>query len=138
MILLDTHVLLWFVAGSERMGENALRRLQAAWERGAVTVSAFSFWEIALLNDKGRLNLAISPRALHRRLRVDGLRTVSVDAEIAFRAAELANEGFHADPADRIIAATAVVGGYRLATADGRITSWARRSGLLSTLDPGV
>jgi PIN domain nuclease of toxin-antitoxin system len=136
LILLDTHVLLWFVAGSGRMGENALRRLQTAWDRGAVSVSTFSFWEVALLHAKGRLDLAISPCALHRRLRADGLRTVAVDAEIAFRAAELANEGFHADPADRIITATALVGGFRLATADGRITSWAGRSGLLPTLDP--
>ncbi|MDE0269388.1 MAG: hypothetical protein OXI96_10245 [Acidimicrobiaceae bacterium] len=53
---------------------------------------------------------------------------------------ELGSEGFHADPADRIIVATAIIGGHQLATADHKITSWAQRSAqrsqLLATFDP--
>lgn len=134
MILLDTHVLLWFAAGSSRLSGSTREILQRAWARGAVAVSAFTYWEIALLQSKGRLRLNIAPRPLYRRMRVDGLQTISVSADIAFRAAELGDEGFHADPADRIITATALVGGYQLATADEKILSWAGRTRKVSTL----
>ena len=67
-----------------------------------------------------------------------GLRIVPVDDETAIRSVELGAEGFHADPADRIIAATAVIRGYRLATADREITAWASRSRIVATLDPTV
>ena len=118
------------------MGENAFVRLQAAWEDGEASASAFSFWEIGRLHAKGRLHLDLAPHALYRRFLADGLRVVAVDAAIALRATELEGEGFHPDPADRIIAASALVGGHRLATADGRITDWARKTRLLATLDP--
>lgn len=136
MILLDTHVLLWLVAGSSRLGARARSRIQSAWERGEVAVSSFTLWEIALLHASGRIDLDVAPRALHRQLTADGLRTVPVDAEIAFRSVELGVEGFHADPADRIIAATAIVGGYQLSTADRRTTAWAHGSRAVTALDP--
>ncbi len=118
MILLDTHVLLWLISGAVDLGEAAKSDIQHQWEAGTVTASVFTFWEIALLHSKRRLKLDLFPRALHRRVTNDGLWTVPVDEEIAFRAVELGFQGFHPDPADRIIAATAIVGGYTLATAD--------------------
>jgi PIN domain nuclease of toxin-antitoxin system len=136
VILLDTHVLLWLVAGSPRLGTRARGQIQSAWAQGEVAVSSFTFWEIALLHASGRLDLDVAPRALRRRLAADGLQTVPVDAEIAFRSVELGAEGFHADPADRIIAATAIVGGYRLSTADRRTTAWAHKSSAVTVLDP--
>ena len=87
-------------AGSGRPGGKFRKILQAAWGRGAVAVSAFTCREIALLWSEGRLQLTIPPRPLCRRLRVDGSRTIPVNAEIALRAAELSDEGFHGDPAD--------------------------------------
>ena len=136
MILLDTHVLLWLVAGSPRLGVRARGKIQSAWEQGAVAVSSFTFWEIALLHAARRLELDLTPRALRRRLAADGLRTVAVDDETAIRSVELGADGFHTDPADRIIAATAILGGYRLATADRLTAAWARRSRIIATLDP--
>ena len=68
----------------------------------------------------------------------DGLRTVPVDDEIAMRSVELGAEGFHSDPADRIITATAILGGYQLATVDTKIADWAERSRLVTILDPQV
>ena len=136
MILLDTHVLVWLVSGSQRVGEQSQREIQSAWEDGAVAVSAFTFWEISLLHANGRLGLDLPPRALRQRLLADGLRVVPVDDETVIRSVELGTEGFHADPTDRIIVATAIVGGYRLATADREITEWAQRSRLVGVLNP--
>ncbi len=136
MILLDTHVLLWLVAGSDQLGERARRTIQTAWVERTVSVSSFTFWEIAMLHLAGRIDLGLPPRALHRRLFSDGLRTSPVDDETALRSVELGADGFHADPADRIIAATAILGGHQLATTDRRITDWARKTGLVAILDP--
>lgn len=136
MILLDTHVLLWQVSASPRLGVRACGQLQAAWEERAVAVSSYSFWEIGLLHAKGRLSLDLVPHALYRCLLADGLRVVPVNVAIALRAAELESEAFHRDPADRIITASALIGGYQLATADRRITDWVRKTRLLATLDP--
>ena len=93
---------------------------------------------MALLSEKGRLELDPPVRVLQRRLLGDGVRTVPVDDEIAIRAVELGAEGFHADPADRIITATAIIGGYCLATADSRISAWSEQSRMVVVLDPTV
>ena len=138
MILLDTHVLIWLVAGSPLIGQGARREIQSAWAQGAAAVSSFTLWEIALLHEGGRLDLDLPPRSLRERLVADGLRIVPVDDETAIRSVELGTEGFHADPADRIIAATAIIKGYRLATADREIAAWASRSRIIATLDPTV
>ncbi|WP_420626700.1 type II toxin-antitoxin system VapC family toxin [Candidatus Poriferisodalis sp.] len=138
MILLDTHVLVWLVAAVSRLGELARNRIQEAWEHGEVAVSAFTFWELAQLRSAGRLELSQPLQALRQRLVADGLVSVPVDDEIALRSVELGDEGFHGDPADRIIVATAVVGGFRLATADREIAAWGDRSSLVTLLDPRV
>ena len=59
----------------------------------------------------------------------DGLIEIPVDGDIAIRANELT--GLHADPADRLIIATAL-GGHTLVTADARLLSW---SGRLTRMD---
>ena len=89
-----------------------------------------------MLQAEGRIDLELPPRALRQRLIADGLGTVPVSDETAFRSVELGATGFHPDPADRIIAATAILSGYRLATADRRITKWAEQTRLLTVLDP--
>ena len=136
MILLDTHVLVWLVAGSDRLGPRSRTAIQAAWDEGVAAVSSFTLWEIALLHARGRLGLDMPPRSLHRNLLADGLRVLPVDDEVAIRAAELAAEAVVTDPADSIICATAILGGHTLATADRKINAWGRRSAILTTLDP--
>lgn len=136
MILLDTHILTWLVTATSRLGVAARNEIQATWDRGEVAASSFTFWEIALHHAKGRLELDTPPRVLHQNWIADGLRTIPVNDEIAIQSVELGTSGFHSDPADRIITATAIVGGYQLATADEAITDWAKRTRLVSILDP--
>ena len=136
MILLDTHVLVWSVLDSPRLGQRFTASLESSWAEGAVAVSSIVFWEIALLQERGRLEGLLPTRSLRNVLRANGLHVSPVDDEIAIRAAELGGEGFHPDPADRIITATAIVAGFRLATADSKITGWADRSRRVSVLDP--
>ena len=131
MILLDTHVLLWLRFGHERLGAETRRIVEPAWRSGEAAVSAVSFWEIALLQDKGRLTLLRDIEAWRGQLFRDGLTEIPVDGQIGIRAAGLAD--FHHDPADRLIVATAL-DGHRLVTADRRILDW---PGPLSCLRAG-
>lgn len=129
MILLDTHVMLWLRLGEPRLGTNARREIDQAWQSNEVGVSAISFWEVAMFKDKGRIRFPMDVELWRREQLAQGLVEISVDGEIAARAGLLPN--MHGDPADRLIVATALAG-HRLVTADQRILDW---SGRLSRLD---
>ena len=121
MILLDTHVVLWMRLGDARLGPNARLEIDRAWQSGEVGVSAISFWEIALLKDKGRIRFPEDVSQWRREQLEQGVAEVAVNGAIAIRAVGLAD--FLADPADRLIVATALEG-HRLVTADERILGW--------------
>ncbi len=121
MILLDTHVLLWLRFGSDRLGQQTRRLIEASWQHGDIYVSAISFWEIALLQRKQRVELDQNIGVWRRTVLEQGTKELPVDGKIAIRAVYLA--GMHADPADRIVVSTAL-DGYQLATVDRRILEW--------------
>ncbi len=129
LILLDTHALVWLDAGDERLGRRALRLIDEAFAEDDLAVSAISFWEVAMLEVKGRLSLHQRAESWRGDLLDRGLLEIPVDGETGIRAAGL--EGFHGDPADRLIVATALAG-HRLVTADENILDW---SGVLLTSD---
>ncbi len=130
VILLDTHVLLWLRIGDQRLGQRTREALEPSWTAQAVAVSAISFWEVAMLRDKGRVRLLQDIGSWRRTLLDDGLVEIPVDGEIGTRAAEPAS--LPGDPADRLIVATALLGGHQLVTADRRILGW---TGQLRRLD---
>jgi PIN domain nuclease of toxin-antitoxin system len=96
--------------------------IQDAFEADELIVSAISFWEVAMLVEKGRIEMRRSAIAWRRALLAAGLGEHPVDGEIGARAASM--EDLHGDPADRIIAATAVALGGTLITADERLLAW--------------
>lgn len=121
--------MLWLRLGEPRLGTNARREIDQAWQSNEVAVSAISFWEVAMLKDKGRIRFPMDVELWRREQLAQGLVEISVDGEIATRAGLLPH--MHGDPADRLIVATALAG-HRLVTADQRILDW---SGRLSRLD---
>ena len=129
MILVDTHALIWLRTGDARLGAGARRALDDALRDEELAVSAMTFWEVAMLKSKNRLDFPGDVGLWRRELLGQGLAEIPVDGEIGIRASALA--GFHADPVDRIIVATAQ-GGHRLVTGDDRILQW---SGNLNRLD---
>ena len=129
MILLDTHAALWLRAGDAKLGSLARNEIQYAWEAQEVSMSAMSFWEMAMLRAKGRISFPEDVGRWRLEQLAQGLIEIPVDGDIGIRANTL--NDFHADPADRIIVATAV-GGHRLVTADERILAW---GGSLDRLD---
>ena len=115
--------------GDRRLGETARREIERAWQSDELALSAISFWEVGMLVDRGRIHLADDVRAWRRDQLEQGMVEIPVDGQTAIRSVRLTD--FHADPADRLIVATALAG-HRLVTSDRRILEW---SGRLSRLD---
>jgi PIN domain nuclease of toxin-antitoxin system len=125
VIVLDTHVLLWWAAGQrERLTPRALQAIDDEAAGGQVLVSAISAWEIAMLVHRGRLTLAMGIADwLATVERIDPVRFVPVDNGLAVRSVALPGE-FHKDPADRLIVATAHRYAVPLVTADEKIHAY--------------
>lgn len=122
MILLDTHVLLWLDRDDASLGSHTRTAIAEAWSSGALAVSSMSFWEVAMLQQRGRIRLAVPAASWRRDWLEAGLLELPLSGGVALAATELA--GFHADPADRFITATALKHQAQLATADTAILSW--------------
>ena len=121
-VLLDTHALVWQLEDYSELGRQAARLSDAAARNGALLVSAMTFWEVAMLAQRRRLALSL-PSAIWRQRALDlGIVEIPVSGDIGIVAAEL--EEFPADPADRIITATAMAQGATLITADSSILGW--------------
>lgn len=136
MIHTDTHILIRLLAGDATLGRRLVGLLSDALARSDLAASAIVFNEVAQLHLRGRVDLGMSPeRWLQERMR-DGLRVLPVTPEIAVRASMLETTGFHGDPMDRLIAATAMAGDHTLVTADRKIAEWADRTRLLTVLGP--
>lgn len=125
MLLLDTHVLVRWLAEPESLSEAARDAIRAALDAGeTLQVSSISVWEIALLVAKERLRLTVDVHEwIARAEALPFLRFIPVDNEIALRSVELPPP-LHADPADRILAATAELRKLRLVTADRRLRDY--------------
>lgn len=114
-ILLDTHVWVWMVEGSDRLPAGLRREI----ERGAtsVWVSPVSVWEVGLLARRGRLDLGVPLREwVDRNRRTLTHQEAALTFEVALAADEV--EQKVRDPADRFIAATAQVYDLTLLTVD--------------------
>jgi len=118
MILLDTHVLVWWVADAARLSARAKREIRSALRKGHLAASAISLFEISTAIRRRRLVLAVPPEQWLSDIRLlPELRFEPVSAEIAAVAGSF-TEAVPGDPADRIIAATAITLDLKLVTAD--------------------
>jgi PIN domain nuclease of toxin-antitoxin system len=121
-LLLDTHVLVWWLLGEGALAPAQEAALESAETRGEILgLAAISMWEIAKLCERARLVLATTPDSFLERVEMDArLAVLPLDARVALESTRLGPR-FHRDPADQLIAATARVHGLRLVTADERI-----------------
>ena len=122
MIVLDTHVLAWVANDERRLGRKTKALINRLWARGEVAVCAMSFWEAALLEARGRIELPAPASEWRGQLLAAGLVELAVDGETGVRAVGLG--GLSNDPVDRLIVATALHHGAALVTADERLLGW--------------
>lgn len=106
----------------QTLGPQTRDLIENTWRSDVVAVSAISFWETALLADRGRIVLPVPAEAWRLDLLQAGLREIAVDGRVALLATRL--EGLHRDPADRFIVATSLQLGATLVTADRQILEW--------------
>ncbi len=120
MILLDTHIWVWWVDGNPQLTPAQRGHLEAN-ETTGLGVSVNSCWEVAKLVEMKRLVLRCPVvEWIKQGLAYPGIRLLYLTPRIAVESTHLP-EAFHRDPADQIIVATARVRGCPLLTADSRI-----------------
>jgi PIN domain nuclease of toxin-antitoxin system len=123
MILLDTHIWIWWVHGAGRLSEEQ-RELIAAHESDEIGVCTISCWEVAKLVERGRLELPCAlSEWLEKALGYPGVRLLQLTPAIAVESTRLPGE-FHRDPADQIIVATARLNDWLLVTSDRKIVAY--------------
>jgi PIN domain nuclease of toxin-antitoxin system len=118
-LVADTHALVWQLSADARMGSRARARIERALAREELCVSAMSFWEIAMLASRGRLRLEGTAAGLRGRVLDMGIVELPVAGDVALQAAALTPA--LVDPVDCLLAATALVHGATLVTADTRL-----------------
>jgi PIN domain nuclease of toxin-antitoxin system len=121
VILLDTHVAVWLLI-DKGLGRQSQKVVDKALAEDQLAISTFSFWELAMLIAKRRLRALRSASEQRAKMLTAGIRELPLTGDIAILAAEL--ESLNADPADRIIAATAIAHDATLMTADANILGW--------------
>ncbi|ULR45079.1 type II toxin-antitoxin system VapC family toxin [Rhizobium sp. K102] len=130
MIVIDTHILIWAMHDDARLGSQARRIIDEMTEKSRILVSAITPWEIAMLVQKGRLALGDDVgRWIDSAMALPGLELAPIEPSIAVDSVRLPGT-FHADPADRLIVATARFHRVPLMTADQAILGYGGRGHL--------
>jgi PIN domain nuclease of toxin-antitoxin system len=119
--LLDTHVWIQSTAGAllpplvgATLEENA----------NNLAIADISLWEVAKLVELGRLELTVSLKEFFQLAITPELTVLPLSPDIAASIPTLESSGFHKDPADQIIVATALVHRATLVSNDTRIRQW--------------
>ena len=123
MIVLDTHIWIWWVHRRLELTAPARALIEASTASG-IGISAISCWEVAKLVERGKLSLP-NPVFdwLKQALAYPGVRWLDLSPRIATEATQLPGS-FRRDPADQIIVATARVFDAPLVTMDAKILAY--------------
>lgn len=111
-LLLDTHVLLWWLSDDRKLARNA--RDIIANSDNDVLVSSVSLWEISIKTALGRLEIELDD--LENAILKNGFRSLSIGFRHAVTAGRLPN--VHRDPFDRMLVAQASVEELRVVSHD--------------------
>jgi PIN domain nuclease of toxin-antitoxin system len=124
VIVLDTHVWIWWLSDPGKLPGRARKAVMEAASDQAIYISSISVWEVALLASRGRLTFSMDAQDwITKSEALPFLHFVPLDNAIAVRAVRL-EEPFHKDPADRIIVATAITMGAPVVSSDAKIQKY--------------
>ena len=124
MIVLDTHVWIWFISNPENLSKQAEKAINKAVKDKSVLISSISAWELALLVQKKRLKLKLEVNDwIAKSEGLPFIQFIPVTNSIAVKSVNLPTP-LHADPADRIIIATALSVGSPLVTKDKKLLDY--------------
>lgn len=128
LLLLDTHCWLWAQLGLiQKLSRAALEAIRSAESDGNLRVSVISIWELAMLEQHGRIALPMNVRTwVEQALSKPGITVAQLTPEIMIESVHLPGE-LHGDPADRMLVATARVQGATLLTKDEQLIRYSRQ-----------
>lgn len=120
MIVLDTHIWVWWAADRDRLTEKQIATIEAN-EGDVIGISAITCWEVAKLIERGRIELTCPVEEwFDLALQYPGVKLLELTPTIAVDSTRLPGQ-FHRDPADQIIVATARTYQCPLVTSDEKI-----------------
>jgi PIN domain nuclease of toxin-antitoxin system len=123
MIVLDTHIWVWWVHNDPRLPASHRSYVQQQ-EATGLGVGAISCWEVAKLVEYSRLKLPLKVGDwLDQALNYPGVRFLELSPQIAVESTQLPGT-FHRDPADQLIVATARILNCPLVTLDAKILQY--------------
>jgi PIN domain nuclease of toxin-antitoxin system len=123
VIVLDTHIWVWWVHGDEHLNKQQTNWLQENEEHG-LGVSIISCWEVAKLVEYERLTLPCPVAEwLDQALGYPGISLLELTPRIVVDSTQLP-KGLHKDPADQLIVATARILDCPLLTGDAKILNY--------------
>jgi PIN domain nuclease of toxin-antitoxin system len=124
MIVLDTHVWIWFISNPDLLSKRAQKVVDAAVRDQSLLISSISAWELALLVTKKRLELTLDVTDwIAKSEGLPFIQFLPVTNSIAVKSVNLPLP-LHPDPADRIIIATALSVGAPLVTKDKKLLTY--------------
>jgi PIN domain nuclease of toxin-antitoxin system len=122
MIILDTHILIWWVDDNSRLTTKYREYIEEYQSQG-LGISIVSCWEVAKLVEKKRLFFSCSVNEwLETALAYPGVQLLNLTLPIVVDSTQLS--GFHSDPFDQIIVATARNYGCPMLTVDAKILNY--------------
>lgn len=116
-LLLDTHLLLWWLNGDARLPQAVIERVQAP--EAEVFISQASLWEMAIKVSIGRLQVDL--QELERQVPLQGFRWLPISNVHLLAVADLESDGGHRDPFDRLLVCQSRVEPMLLLTADSQL-----------------
>jgi PIN domain nuclease of toxin-antitoxin system len=119
-VLLDTHVLLWWLSGDQSLGKESTETISN--QDNDIFISAASVWEIAIKKKKGLLE---APDNFDSIILEEGFKHLPITSYHAEQAGEL--DLHHRDPFDRMLVAQAQAEGLILMTNDSEIPKYSVR-----------
>lgn len=119
-VLLDTHVLLWWLRDRDQIGPKARALIVSPHDQ--IVVSVVSFWEIAIKYRRGKLDVQSADAA--RFAESEGFPCLAVDPKHVAMLETLRVIDGHRDPFDHMLLAQAAVEQAALMTGDRILTRY--------------
>ncbi len=119
-LLLDTHLVLWWLNGDPRLPQPVVERVQAP--EAEVFVSQASLWEMAIKVSVGRLQVDLAE--LERQVPLQGFRWLPISNAHVLAVGNLESDGVHRDPFDRLLVGQSRVEPMLLLSVDSQLRSY--------------
>jgi PIN domain nuclease of toxin-antitoxin system len=119
-LLLDTHLVLWWLNGDPHLPLPVVERVQAP--EAEVFVSQVSLWEMAIKASIGRLQVDLPE--LERQVSLQGFRWLPISNAHLLAVGDLETDGVHRDPFDRLLVCQSRVEPMLLLTVDSQLRNY--------------